>query len=131
MSTPAVSRFDVVQKPSPRQAVCSPQASPVTSVQLGHCKLRPHCPRLMRSENGTASAHTAETRFYGERLVKAITRRAKVFFCSDLHRFADANAKNKAAKKLRQAKGVCPSLSRTRLHACKSASALQQMRNRD
>jgi len=27
-----------------------------------------------------------------------------VFFCSDLHRFADANAKNKAAKKLRQAK---------------------------
>jgi len=36
-------------------------------------------------------------------LVKVITTKAKVFFCSDLHRFADANAKNKAAKKLRQA----------------------------
>jgi hypothetical protein len=34
-----------------------------------------------------------------------ITTKAKVFFCSDLHRFADANAKNKEAKKLRQAKG--------------------------
>jgi len=44
-----------------------------------------------------------------ERLVRTITSRAKVFFCSDLHRFADANAKNKAAKKLRQAKGLCPS----------------------
>ena len=39
-----------------------------------------------------------------ERLLKAISSRAKVFFCSDQHRFADANAKNRAAKKLRQEK---------------------------
>ncbi len=36
-----------------------------------------------------------------ERLLKAITSRAKVFFCSDQCRFADANAKNRAARELR------------------------------
>ena len=38
-----------------------------------------------------------------DRLLKAITSRAKVFFCSDQHRFTDANAKNRAAKELRRA----------------------------
>jgi hypothetical protein len=38
----------------------------------------------------------------GERLLKAITSRAKVFFCCDQCRFADANGKNRATKKLRQ-----------------------------
>ncbi len=40
-----------------------------------------------------------------ERLIKAIGSRAKVFFCSDQHRFADANAKNRAAKQLRLERG--------------------------
>ncbi len=46
-----------------------------------------------------------------ERLLKAVTSRAKVFFCSDQHRFADANAKNRAARELRQAnpnRRACP-----------------------
>jgi hypothetical protein len=37
-----------------------------------------------------------------ERSLKAITSKTKVFFCRDLCRFADANAKNRAAKQLRQ-----------------------------
>ena len=38
-----------------------------------------------------------------ERLLKAITSKAKVFFCSDLCRYADANAKNRKARELRSA----------------------------
>ena len=38
-----------------------------------------------------------------ERLLKAITSKAKVFFCSDLCRYADANAKNRKARDLRSA----------------------------
>ena len=127
MSTPAAGHFDVLQEPSPRRVVCSPQASPdrsndgtvddpadITST------LPPQAlaalPAIEEERDG--SRQSAEwIRFCAhcgnpipwERLVRAITSRAKVFFCSDLHRFADANAKNKAAKKLRQAKGVCPS----------------------
>src|SRR4051794_31761613 len=38
-----------------------------------------------------------------DRLLKAITSKAKVFFCSDLCRYADANAKNRKARELRAA----------------------------
>jgi hypothetical protein len=38
-----------------------------------------------------------------ERLTKAITSKAKVFFCSDLCRYADTNAKNRKARELRSA----------------------------
>jgi hypothetical protein len=38
----------------------------------------------------------------GKRLLKAIASKARVFFCCDQCRFADANAKTRAAKKLRQ-----------------------------
>lgn len=38
-----------------------------------------------------------------DRLLKAVTSKAKVFFCSDLCRYADANAKNRKARELRSA----------------------------
>jgi ribosomal protein L24E len=37
------------------------------------------------------------------RLLKAVTSKARVFFCSDLCRYADANAKNRKARELRSA----------------------------
>ena len=104
MSVPATSHLEETVLP---RVVCSPLAAP---------------PAIDEERDGSshlALTQTSQewTRFCGhcgqpvpwERLVNAITRKAKVFFCSDLHRFADANAKTKATKKLRQAKGICPS----------------------
>ena len=126
MSTPAASHFDVLQEPSPRRVVCSPQAAPVRSNDGAvddpvdvTSTLPPQAPAALPEieEERDGSRQSAEwNRFCAhcgnpvpwERLVMAITRKAKVFFCTDLHRFADANAKTKAAKKLRQAKGLCP-----------------------
>jgi len=66
-----------------------------------------------------------------ERLEKAISSRAKVFFCSDQHRFADANAKNRAAKKLRQENpNRCP-CSQCGGRGYTRVNRLQQGRNRE
>ena len=131
MSMPATSHFDVLQERVPRRVADSPQAAPVRfndvaagePVDVNSTRL-PQAPTASSvieeerdgSECGNPSRMSEEwSRFCGhcgnpipwERLANTITRRAKVFFCSDLHRFADANAKNKAAKRLRQAKGLC------------------------
>ena len=109
MSTPAASRFDVVREPD---LVPFDNGAPDEPIDLNSTRA-PHAPAAS-SENRSLPPQSEQwNRFCAhcgnpvpwERLVKAITRKAKVFFCTDLHRFADANAKTKAAKKLRQAKG--------------------------
>lgn len=73
----------------------------------------------MAESNETLQTPEEFSRFCGhcgqpipwERLLKAITSKAKVFFCRDLCRFADANSKNRAAKELRAAnpnRRTCP-----------------------
>ena len=127
MSTPAASHLEVLQGPGPRRPVTSPQAFPLgsndgavddpTDRNSTRPLQVPTAPSGVQEELDP-SRHPEEwkrfcahcgNRIPWERLVRAITSRAKVFFCSDLHRFADANARKKEAKKLRQAKGVCPS----------------------
>jgi hypothetical protein len=127
VSTPAASHLEVLREPSPRRVVCSPQGVPVRSndatadgpvdVNSTRPLPAPTAPSAIEEERAPSRQSEGWSRFCAhcgnpiprERLVRAVTSRAKVFFCSDLHRFADANAKNKAAKKLRQAKGLCPS----------------------
>jgi len=130
VSMPATSRFE---EHVPRQVVCGPQSGPVrfNDATVEDAVDVPSTPPLQtpiaagaiaeeqdaREHRSSSSISEEWTRFCAhcgnpipwERLVRVITSRAKVFFCCDSHRFADANAKNKVAKKLRQAKGVCPS----------------------
>jgi hypothetical protein len=130
VSTPAGSRFE---EHVPRQVVCDPQpglvrfndATVENAVDVPSIP-PPQTPIALaaiaeeqdaREHRSSSSSFEEWTRFCAhcgnpipwERLVRVITSRARVFFCCDSHRFADANAKNKAAKRLRQAKGVCPS----------------------
>ena len=130
MSMSAASHFE---ERVPRRVVCSPQAAPVrfddvttedaVDVDLTRPLQDPTAAPATEEERGGSEYRNPSpmpegwTRFCAhcgnpipwERLVRVITSRAKVFFCCDSHRFADANAKNKVAKRLRQAKGVCPS----------------------